>query len=112
MQSSDRSEDYLDEMILDGLVEVAGLDADTGEMLYSFTSKAAEVIPTLAAEAEKFFQKVIMYFWENGFILMDVTEESPTVTVTEKALDPAEVENLSVEYRQALNLILEALRIR
>ena len=112
MLSSDNSEDYLDKMILDGLVEVAGIDANTGEMLYSFTSKAAEVLPGLAAEAENFFQRVIMYFWENEFISMDVTEESPTVTITEKALDPAEVKKLSAEYQQALNLILEALRIR
>jgi hypothetical protein len=38
--------------------------------------------------------------------------ESPVVTITEKALDRAEVEKLPFEYQATLKIILDALRIK
>jgi len=53
-----------------------------------------------------------MFFWENGFIHMNIMLESPVVTITEKALDQAEVEKLPFEYQVTLKIILDALRIK
>ena len=111
MQSNNPSEDMLDQLILDGIVEPAGLDMDTGEMLYAFTEKGKNEIPAIRKEAEKYFDSVIMYFWENGFISMDVAEKNPTITITEKALDPDAIAKLSSEMKQALTVIKDALRI-
>ncbi len=111
MQSNNPSEDMLDQLILDGIVEPAGIDMDTGDMLYSFTEKGKAEIPAIRQEAEKYFDSVIMYFWENGFVSMDVAEKNPTISITEKALDDAEIAKLSSEMKQALNVIKDALRI-
>lgn len=111
MQSNNPSEDMLDQLILDGIVEPAGIDMDTGEMLYSFTEKGKNEVPAIRREAEKYFDSVIMYFWENGFISMDVSEKNPVISITEKAFNQEEISKLSSEMKQALNIIKDALRI-
>lgn len=111
MQSNNPSEDMLDQLILDGIVEPAGIDMETGDMLYSFTEKGKTEIPAVRQEAERYFDAVIMYFWENGFVSMDVAEKNPTISITQKALDETEIAKLSSEMKQALNVIKDALRI-
>lgn len=110
--SSNPSDEIINDMILDGLVEPAAMDMETGEMLYSFTDKAREEMPDLWAHAQRAFGEMITYFWENGFVNINMADADPMVTVAPKALDPAEVEKLSPDLRQALRVILEALRIR
>lgn len=112
MQSKDSSEDMLDQLILEGLVEVAAIDSGTGEMLYSFTEKAREELPEVQRQAEELFNSMIMFFWEHGFLSMNIDEANPVIRVTPKALDDDEVEKLSAEHRQALAIILEALKIQ
>lgn len=112
MQSNDPSEDMIDHLILEGLVEVAGIDATTGEMLYSFTDKAKEEIPSMQKHAEAMFDSMIMFFWEHGFLSMNVDHPNPVIGVLPKALDEEEVSKLSVDHRVALKIILDALRIR
>jgi hypothetical protein len=104
--------DNLERMILDGLVEVSGIDSNTGEMMYVFTQYAKETFPELQREADEYFNQLILFFWEQGFINMDLSEENPTVTITEKALDKEEVAKLTTEVRSALQMILDALRIK
>lgn len=111
MLNNDSSEDILDRLILDGMVEVAGIDSDTGDMLYSFTQKAREELPEVKDAAEAYFNSIIMYFWENGFISMNIEDESPVVSLNEKAFDQHEIELLPSEMKTALNLIKDALRV-
>jgi DNA-binding PadR family transcriptional regulator len=111
MQSNNPSEDILDRLILDGMVEVAGIDSDTGDMLYSFTEKAREELPEVRDAAEAYFNSIIMYFWENDFISMNLEDENPVVRLKDKAFDESQVELLSSEMKTALNLIKDALRI-
>lgn len=112
MQSNSDSEDLIDQLILDGMVEVSAIDSQTGEMLYAFTDKAREQMPDMQRHAEKIFDDMIMFFWEKGFISMNIDAPNPTISVLPKALDEEEVSNLSVEQRVALKIILDALRIR
>ncbi len=104
--------DNLEQMILDGIIEVSGIDSHTGEMLYQFTDYAKETFPELQQEADEYFMQLVMFFWEQGFINMDLSEESPTVTITNKALNEQEVSKLSPELKSALQVILDALRIQ
>jgi hypothetical protein len=78
----------------------------------SFTQSAMEIIPELKKQIDEEFHSFIMFFWENGFIHMNIMLESPVVTITEKALDRAEVEKLPFEYQATLKIILDALRIK
>ncbi len=112
MHSSDNSEDMLEQLILDGMVEVSALDSETGEMLYAFTDKAREQMPEMQRQAEKVFDELIMFFWENGFLSMNIDAPNPVIGVLPKALDEEEVSKLSVDQRVALRIILEALRIQ
>lgn len=109
---SSHNEEHFEDLILRGIVEPAAIDKDTGEMLYSFTQSAMDAIPNLKEQIEEEFHSFIMFFWENGFINMNIMLDSPVVGITEKALDQSEVEKLPFEYQATLKIILDALRIQ
>jgi len=106
------SEDYLEYLILNGYVEISGIDPDTQEFLYSFTEEARNTIPGLQEQLNEEFYGLIVYLWEHGFVAMDIESESPRVTLMPKALNEYEVAQLPKIYRHALMTIIEALRIQ
>jgi hypothetical protein len=104
------NEDDLEQMILDGIVEFAGLDSN-GEMLYSF----AKDIETRSPEVYKIVQQMHMQdiytLWEMGFLSMDVTEANPLARVTERAFDEEALSALPTHMRIMLEQIKDAMRI-
>ena len=103
-------EELLERLILDGIVEVAGLDSKTGEMLYSFTKKVLERPDLMAMITDTHVQE-IYYLWEQGFLDMNMLEDNPTVRITPKALNDYEVDQLPPHLQIALRQIVEASRI-
>lgn len=110
-EMQDNSEEYLEYLILNGYVEVAGIDDTNGEFLYSFTDFAKQNIPDLENDLTEEFYKIVVYLWEHGFLSMDFTDDSPLVTILPKALDEEEVNKLPKIYKSALLGIIQALRI-
>ncbi len=99
--------DPVTHMILNGIVEPAGIDLETGEMLYTFTEKLAQFSPPLHKNLLNYVHREIMYLWENGFVEMDVTSSNPTVRLTEKALDSAKISELPAEQLRNLKEIIK-----
>lgn len=92
----------IESMILNGIVEFAGIDMSNNEMLYTFTEKLAQFSPPLHTRFLNYVHSEIMFLWENGFIEMDVTSNNPIVRLTEKAFDSAQTNKLNRD--QLLNL--------
>lgn len=99
----------IDELILSGALEPSGIDEETGEMLYSFTSKLKDVNPLLHKEVQDNFSSHIMKLWELGLISMDVTDSNPMVTLTPKAFHPAFISKLDEEVAYTLKEIKRTL---
>lgn len=96
----------MEDLILNGVLEVSGIDSETGEFLYSFTEKLKEAMPELWNERLNFIHDEIMYFWELGFLEVDDTNsKSPVIFLTELAFDEKELSNLSKDKLQTLNEI-------
>lgn len=102
-------DDAIDQLILAGALEVAGIDIDTGEPVYNFTEKLIDVSPELHKEVALYFSRETMSLWSQGFLDMDVTEANPLVTLTEKALNVEEVSKLSKESQSTLNEIIKVI---
>jgi hypothetical protein len=107
----DKDEDFLEFLILEGAVEVAGYDPESNDFMYSFTEKAQEIIPNFIEKSMELFNKDIYYLWERGFLQVDMTQSNPLVRLLPKALDSDEVKTLSQQHRITLQIIIEALRI-
>jgi hypothetical protein len=101
------SEDIMEQLILDGCAEMAGIDLESGDMLYNFTPVLAEKHPELFAEIANFFQTQVMLLWEKGFISMDIMDDSPTVTLTDLAFDQEAVDTLSSDLKRTLESVME-----
>lgn len=90
-------------LILEGALEVGGLDATTGEFLYNITPKMKEVMPDLYDEHLNFVNKDIFNLWEKGFVNIDLLEKDPIVRVAKKAFDKEALSTLSKQEAWALN---------
>jgi len=94
-----------DQLILSGAIEPAGVDPDTGEMLYNFTKKLKKVSPVLHREVNNMFSTHIMALWEKNMVEMDITEENPMVKLTEKAFNNEEIKLLDPDIAYTLKEI-------
>jgi hypothetical protein len=106
------SSDMFESLILKGFVEVAGIDAQSGEFLYSFTDLGREELPNLQRIVDEEFNKDIMSLWELGILEMNISDSNPSVRLTELAFDSEVLAGLSQELRVSLQIIMDALRIQ
>jgi hypothetical protein len=95
----------IDKLILAGAIEAAGIDSDTGEILYSFTNKLETVSPVLHNAAMNYFAIHALKLWEMGFINMDVTEKNPLISLTKLAFNEKRVGELEKEIQMTLKEI-------
>ena len=103
MDDADR---MIEDLILSGALEVAGLDIETGEPLYNFTDKLKDINPKLHSEQSKYFSVETMALWEYGFLSMDVTDPNPIVLLTEKSFDKDEIAKLDKQHQYTLKEII------
>lgn len=92
----------IDNLILEGGIEVAGVDPDTGEMLYSFTPKVKEIMPELYHDHLNFVNDELMVLWEKGYVDIDFFQDDPLISLSEKSYNPEEVNKLSKQEKWSL----------
>lgn len=102
MFDDDAISQIIDDLILEGGLEVAGVDPDSGEMLYAFTPKVKELMPELYEDHLNFINAELMALWEKGFVNLDLMVEDPLISLTSKSNDPDEVKKLSKQERWSL----------
>jgi hypothetical protein len=100
----------IDNLILDGGLEVSAMDEDTGELLYSFTPKIKDLMPDLYQEHIQTVNSEVMNLWEKGFINLDLFAKDPIITITPKALNKEEINGLSKQERWSLFEIIRLLQ--
>lgn len=101
----ENEDSIIDDLILQGALEVAGIDSNTGEFLYSVTPKLKDIMPDLYKEHLDSVNRDIMALWERGFIDMDFYEDNPIINITPKASDDEEVKRLPKNLISAINEI-------
>lgn len=95
----------IDDLILNGGLEIAGIDDSTGQFLYSFTPKIKELRPDLYDQHLNYVNSELMRLWEAGFLNIDFLQDEPIVTLTDKALDKNAISTLSKEDQWAIDEI-------
>lgn len=65
-----KSEVMLEHLILQGAVEISGIDKNTGEMIYSITDKLKEVNPEMYKYMEKDFRERMFKMIDQGPTIM------------------------------------------
>lgn len=90
----DDFDDLIDTLILAGLLEVAGIDSRTGEFLYSFTPKVAEIDPEFFNDMQNAIHNQILQLWAAGFLDIRMYQGEPMVSLTEQCMDMEAIEKL------------------
>jgi len=96
-------------LIDSGGLEFAGVDTETGEPLYRPTSILKNIDPALSKEMSLYFLATTMKLWEKGFVNMDVTNEDPLVTLSEKAFEIESINSLGKDERVVIEEIIRVL---
>jgi len=92
--TSDENE-IIEKLILEGGLEVAGIDSEDGSLLYSFTPKIKELMPELYHDHMNSVNAEILSLWERGYVDIDFLAKDPVVTLGPKSFDNAEVLKLN-----------------
>lgn len=99
----------IESLILDGAVEVAGINLETGEMMYTFTPGLKDINPGLYEQVSDYIYGAILSVWTKGFIELDALDPNSMVSLTPKAFDKEAVENeLGDREQQVLQQIIVA----
>jgi hypothetical protein len=107
---SNMDDEIINQLILSGGLQVAGIDSETGQFLYQFTPKLKEISPDLYHEHVNHVNGELMRLWEMGFLNIDFMDENPIVTLAAKALDQEELSKLSKEDRWSIEEIKRLLK--
>lgn len=105
----DDSDEIIEQLILEGSIEIAGIDSATGQFVYSFTKDAKEKNPGLYNSVQEDFYNNMMYLWQNGIIEMDISSDNPLVKPTAKIYDKQLIESLPLSVLHTLHYILDAM---
>jgi len=88
-------DDLINNLILQGALEVAGVDSETGEFLYAITSKMKDVMPDMYEDHLKTVNRDLLNLWEKGYVDIDFFLPDPVVTISKKGLDKNEISKLT-----------------
>ena len=86
--------EMIEKLILDGGLEVAGIDSENGSFLYSFTPKIKELMPELYNDHLNRVNAEILSLWERSYVDIDFLAKDPVITLTDKSFDPVEISKL------------------
>jgi hypothetical protein len=92
---SSNEDELIENLILQGALEVAGVDSENGEFLYAITSRMKEVMPDLYEDHLKTVNRDLLNLWEKGYVNIDFFLPDPVVTISEKGLDKSEISKLT-----------------
>ena len=92
---SSNEDELIENLILQGALEVAGLDSENGEFLYAITSKMKEGMPDLYEDHLRTVNRDLLNLWEKGYVNIDFFLPDPVVTISEKGLDKNEISKLT-----------------
>lgn len=98
----DPVDETIEALILSGAVEIVGTDPKTKEPLYKFNASIRKIMPELYQQHINEVNGDIMRLWEQGFLNIDLLEEDPLVTLTDKAFIDSEIEKISRELQISL----------
>ncbi len=107
-----KEQNIMDYLIMNGALEIVGIDSKTNQFLYSFTPKLKEIMPELYKDHLNYVNSGIMALWEKGFVEVNFFAEDPTINLTEKAFIPAALKELSKEETWSLEEIKRLLKRR
>jgi len=98
--------DIVDNLVLNGGLEFAGKDSETGEPLYKPTDRLKDIDPRLSEDLSAYFSEVTLKLWEKGFIDMDVTNEDPVIKLGPKSFSAISIKSLPKDERIVIEEIV------
>jgi hypothetical protein len=92
---NNNEDELIKNLILQGALEVAGVDSETNELLYAITPKMQEIMPDMYEDHLKTVNRDLLNLWEKGYVNIDFFLPDPVVTISEKGVNKDEISKLT-----------------
>ena len=102
-------EEIFIDLLAKGALKFMGYDPNTDEKMYVFTPKIKELMPDLYQEHLNSVNAEVMNLWEKGYLNLDLFAKDPLISLTDKAVSPEDMLELSKEELWSLNEIKRVL---
>lgn len=102
----DDIDEFIEKLILAGLMEVSAIDSRTGEFLYSFTDKLKDVDPGLFYALQDAISNELLLLWASGFLNIRLDGENIMVSLTDLCDDPEALDKLSPREQDFLLFVI------
>ena len=99
--------DIIDALILQGALQIEGVDQDSGQTVFSVTDKMEEIAPEIYNEFQESLYQTVLSLWEKGYLNMNIMDQEPEVYPTEEALDRNTWKGLSYEELSVMNTVMK-----
>lgn len=99
--------EMLEKLILDGSVEVAGVDMETGSFVYNFTPQLKDNNPEIFDSVMSIFYSIVLQLWERGYLDIDLEDEDPLIMLTDKGENLEDLDNLDKMQKEVLKSIVK-----
>jgi hypothetical protein len=95
-------DEIIESLILNGGLEISGIDIESGEMLYNFTDELKNINPELHKVAQHYFHLEMMNLWEKGFLDINLESDDPIVSITDKSTNQESLKMLNKDEQKTL----------
>lgn len=99
--------EIIDALILNGGLELSGIDSNSGQFVYAVTEKMAELAPEIYREINNQIYRDVMALWQRGLLMVNLISDSPEVSPSESGLDRANWTNLSDSEYSTMNSVMK-----
>ena len=104
-----RNDKMFEKLILIGAVEPAGMDVESGEMLFSFSPEIETIAPGLSKLIQDKIASTVMTLWSKGFVDLKYNDDSndPLVFPTDQCQNEVAVSVLPDFEKTVLTNIID-----
>ena len=111
IQEDDGIDDTIERLLREGIIEIAGIEEETGLNTYRITQKGREFFPILEAEKQAAMNSIAFSLWSKNMINLNFDKDgNPIVALNKNSFDENKIAELNLEERLTLRQFVDIIR--
>jgi DNA-binding PadR family transcriptional regulator len=111
MTEEDNIDDIIEKFLRDGILEIAGIEEETGLNTYRITEKGKKIIPVLESEKQAAMNSIVFALWTKNMINLNFDKDgNPIVALNKNSFDEKKIAELHPEERVTLRQFVDIIK--
>jgi DNA-binding MarR family transcriptional regulator len=110
-EEKDNIDDIIEKFLRDGILEISGIEEETGLNTYKITEKGKKIIPVLESEKQAAMNSIAFSLWSKNMINLNFDKDgNPIVALNKNSFDEEKIAELSSEERLTLRQFVDIIK--